>query len=166
MGHKNAKKIQYQVKEKPSKVDRWLKINHLTTITVVVVVWSGTQTQIRPVRFHSSTYKWGLASSTNCECSATEQTADHVISSCLLQVTVKTAVKVVQMGRSRNFIGSKHFRYEENKTTCRVEGCQYKYKRKSGLDVHATPLVGHLKRKYPNLYSKPSKKNRKKAEGV
>ena len=51
MVHKNAKKLQYQVKEELSKVDRWLKINHLTTITVVVVVWSGTQTQMRPVRF-------------------------------------------------------------------------------------------------------------------
>ena len=29
-------------------------------------------------------YKWGLAPSLNCECGATEQTADHVISSCLI----------------------------------------------------------------------------------
>ena len=29
-------------------------------------------------RFHSSMYKWGLALSPNCECGATEQTADHV----------------------------------------------------------------------------------------
>ena len=35
-------------------------------------------------RFHSSRYKWGLAPSPNCECGATEQTADHVISSCLI----------------------------------------------------------------------------------
>ena len=35
-------------------------------------------------RFHSSMYKWGLDPSPNCECGATEQTADHVISSCLL----------------------------------------------------------------------------------
>ena len=35
-------------------------------------------------RFHSSMYKWGLASSPNCECGATEQTADHVTSSYLL----------------------------------------------------------------------------------
>ena len=35
-------------------------------------------------RFHSSTYKSGLAPSPNCECGATEQTADHVISSCLM----------------------------------------------------------------------------------
>ena len=34
-------------------------------------------------RFHSSTYKPGLAPSPNCECGATEQTADHVISSCI-----------------------------------------------------------------------------------
>ena len=35
-------------------------------------------------RFHLSMYKWGLAPSPNCEYVATEQTADHVISSCLL----------------------------------------------------------------------------------
>ena len=34
-------------------------------------------------RFHSSMNKWGLAPSPNCECGASEQTADHVISSCL-----------------------------------------------------------------------------------
>ena len=34
--------------------------------------------------FHSSMYKWGLAPSPNGECGATEQTADHVISSCLI----------------------------------------------------------------------------------
>ena len=35
-------------------------------------------------RFHSSMYKWDLASSWNWECGTTEQTADHVISSCLI----------------------------------------------------------------------------------
>ena len=35
-------------------------------------------------RFHLSMYKWGLAPPPNCECGATEQTADRVISSCLL----------------------------------------------------------------------------------
>ena len=35
-------------------------------------------------RYHSSMYKWGLASSPNCERGTTEQTADHVISSCLI----------------------------------------------------------------------------------
>ena len=35
-------------------------------------------------RFHSSMYKWGLASSPHCECGTTEQTADHVISSSLI----------------------------------------------------------------------------------
>ena len=33
-------------------------------------------------RFHLSKYKWGLAPLSNCKCGATEQTADHVISSC------------------------------------------------------------------------------------
>ena len=31
-------------------------------------------------RFHSSMYKWGVAPSPNCECGASEQTADHIIS--------------------------------------------------------------------------------------
>ena len=35
-------------------------------------------------RFHLSMYKWGLAPSSNCKCGTTEQTADHIISSCLL----------------------------------------------------------------------------------
>ena len=35
--------------------------------------------------FHSSMYKWGLAPASNCECGATEQTADHIISSCLIR---------------------------------------------------------------------------------
>ena len=31
-------------------------------------------------QFHSSMNKWGLAPSPNCECGASEQTADHVLS--------------------------------------------------------------------------------------
>ena len=33
-------------------------------------------------RFCLSMHKWGLAPSSNCECGATEQTADHIISQC------------------------------------------------------------------------------------
>ena len=33
-------------------------------------------------RFHSSMHKWGLAPSPNCECGASEQTADHVLKAC------------------------------------------------------------------------------------
>ena len=33
-------------------------------------------------RFHSSMHKWGLATSRNCECGASEQTADHVLTAC------------------------------------------------------------------------------------
>ena len=33
-------------------------------------------------RFRSSMHKWGLAPSSNCECGAIEQTADHIISQC------------------------------------------------------------------------------------
>ena len=35
-------------------------------------------------RFHSSMYKWGLAPPPICEYGATEHTADHLISSCLI----------------------------------------------------------------------------------
>ena len=33
-------------------------------------------------RFHSSMDKWCLAPSPNCECGASEQTADHVLTAC------------------------------------------------------------------------------------
>ena len=33
-------------------------------------------------RFHSSMHKWGLAPSPNCECGASEQTADHILTAC------------------------------------------------------------------------------------
>ena len=33
-------------------------------------------------RFHSSMYKWGLAPLRNCECGASEETADHVLTAC------------------------------------------------------------------------------------
>ena len=33
-------------------------------------------------QFHSSMHKWGLAPSLNCECGASEQTADHVLTAC------------------------------------------------------------------------------------
>ena len=33
-------------------------------------------------RFHSSMHKWGLAPTPNCECGASEQTADHVLTAC------------------------------------------------------------------------------------
>ena len=45
----------------------WVKLNHL---------WTGVG------RFHLSMHKWGLAPSPNCKCSASEQTADHVLTAC------------------------------------------------------------------------------------
>ena len=33
-------------------------------------------------RFYSSMHRWGLAPSPNCECGASEQTADHVLTAC------------------------------------------------------------------------------------
>ena len=47
----------------------WVRLNRLRTVVE---------------HFHSSMYKWGLAPSPNRECGATEKTADHVISSCLI----------------------------------------------------------------------------------
>ena len=47
--------------------EAWVKINRLRTGIG---------------RFHSSRHKWVLAPSPNCECGASEQTADHVLTSC------------------------------------------------------------------------------------
>ena len=35
-------------------------------------------------RFHSSMHKWGIAPLPNCECGASEQTADHVLTACFI----------------------------------------------------------------------------------
>ena len=35
-------------------------------------------------RFHLSMHKWGIAPSPNFECGASEQTADHVLTACLI----------------------------------------------------------------------------------
>ena len=47
----------------------WVKLNCL---------WTGVG------QFHSSMHKWGLAPSPNCECGASEQTTDHVLTVCLI----------------------------------------------------------------------------------
>ena len=45
----------------------WVKLNRL---------WTGVG------QFHLSMHKWGLTPSPNCECGASEQTADHVLTAC------------------------------------------------------------------------------------
>ena len=45
----------------------WVRLNRLWTVVG---------------RFHSPMHKWGLAPSPNCECGASEQTADHVLTAC------------------------------------------------------------------------------------
>ena len=45
----------------------WVKLNRL-------------RTSVR--RFHSSMHEWGVAPSPNCECGASEQTSDHVLTAC------------------------------------------------------------------------------------
>ena len=44
----------------------WVKLNRLRTVE----------------RFHSSMCRWGLDPSPNCECGASEQTADHILTAC------------------------------------------------------------------------------------
>ena len=53
----------------------WVKLNCLWTIPFV-------HDSIGVGRFHSSMHKWGLAPSPNCECGASDQTADHVLTAC------------------------------------------------------------------------------------
>ena len=47
--------------------EAWVKLNRL---------WTGVG------RFHSSMHKWSLIPLPNCECGASEQTADHVLTAC------------------------------------------------------------------------------------
>ena len=47
----------------------WIKLNRL---------WTGVG------RFHSSMHKWVMAPSPDCECGASEQTADHVLTACFI----------------------------------------------------------------------------------
>ena len=46
-------------------------------------------------RFHSSMRKWGLAPSPNCECGASEQIADHVLTACPIHRTPHGALSLM-----------------------------------------------------------------------
>ena len=48
----------------------WVKLNRQ---------WTGVG------RFHSSMHKWDLAPSPNCECGASEQNADHILTACSIR---------------------------------------------------------------------------------
>ena len=50
----------------------WVKLNRLRTGVGL---------------FHSSMHKWSLTPSPNCECGASEQTADHVLTACSISGT-------------------------------------------------------------------------------
>ena len=65
------------------------------------------------------------------------------------------------MGRAKNFIVNKHFRFGVEIAACTVEEYQYECKPKSGSGDHASPLVGHLKRKHSNLYFEAVKEEKK-----
>ena len=58
-------------------------------------------------RFHSYMHKWGLAPSPNCECGASEQTADHVLTVCPIH---------------RAPHGARGLRVLDNKTRCWLNG--------------------------------------------
>ena len=47
-------------------------------------------------RFHSSMHKWSLAPSPNCECSASEQTAVHVLTACPIHWAPQHLIQAVQ----------------------------------------------------------------------
>ena len=51
---------------------------------------------------------------------------------------------IFNMGRSRNFNGSKYFSTGVDTLACKIEGCDYKYKPKNGSEVHASPLIGQV----------------------
>ena len=81
----------------------------------------------------------------------------------------RTSIPRRRRGSHRNFIGKKRFYYGLNTATSTVEGCQSDYKPKIDADVHATSLVGHLKRKHSNLYSEAfeeDEKNKPKASNI
>ena len=91
----------------------WVKLNRLRTCVG---------------RFQSSMHKWGLAPSPNCECGASEQTADHVLTACPIHRAPHGARGLTVLDRrcSRRLKGI-HSRPDTNRTG--AEGLSFYYPR-------------------------------------
>ena len=73
-------------------------------------------------QFHSSVHKWDLSSSPNCECGATEQTADHVLIACPIH---------------RAPHGARGLTVLNDETRCWLNNIAYR------IEVHLTSSPGH-----------------------
>ena len=78
-------------------------------------------------RFHSSMHKWGLVPSPNCECGASEQTADHVLTACPIHRAPHGARGLKVLDRLRRRLKSIHSRSDTNRTG--AEGLSFYYPR-------------------------------------
>ena len=66
----------------------------------------------------------------------------------------------------RKFVGHQYFEIvngEHGFGKCNIEGCTYVYVPAKNSPVHSKPLLDHFKRKHPEMYSKCSELELKKA---